>query len=80
MRAELWGPGQARSPGQQRGGGPPGCLVTVGSGIMGAQLKQRMSAPQSEWGVCSWLCCSPGALTALTSGYGEIPLPKGRGE
>lgn len=39
MRAELWGPGQARSPGQQRGGGPPGCLVTVGLGIMGAQLK-----------------------------------------
>lgn len=45
MRAKFWGPGQALSPGQQGGGGSPGCLVTVGSGIMGAQLKQRMSTP-----------------------------------
>lgn len=59
MRAKFWGPGQALSPGQQGEGRSPGRLSGYGgNGHYGG----------SEWGVCSWVCCSPRALTSLTSG------------
>lgn len=40
MRAKFCGPGQAS---REEEGHLVGCLVMVGTGIMGAQIKQRMS-------------------------------------